>query len=89
MEDAAIIKSVAIEKLVSYGKDNPRASDTAEGIAKWWVRMPLEVVFPALESLVELGIWKKLKRDDRVLYCPILSPSLYGKPKSARGYQLP
>ena len=74
------IESVAIEKLVSYGKDNPRASDTAEGIAKWWIKMPLEVVLPALESLVELGIWKKLKRDDRILYCPVHSPDLYEKP---------
>ena len=80
MDDTAIIESVAIEKLISYGKDNPKASDTAEGIAKWWIKMPLEVVLPALESLVELGIWKKLKRDDRILYCPAYGPDLYEKP---------
>ena len=89
MEDAVIIKSVAIEKLVSYGKDNPRASDTAEGIAKWWIQMPLEVVLPALESLVELGIWKKLKRDDRVLYCPVYSPDLYENTGSTGENQFP
>ena len=79
MEDAVIIKSVAVKKLVSYGEKHPKASDTAEGIAKWWVNMPLGVVLPALESLVELGLWKKLKRDDQVLYCPVHSPDLFEK----------
>ena len=65
------IKAEVEEKLLSYGKNNPKASDTAEGIAKWWIKMPLKDVLPALESLVETGMWKKLRRDDRVLYRPI------------------
>ena len=42
--------------------------------------MPLEVVLPALESLVELGIWEKIRRDDRVLYRPIHNSDLDKKP---------
>jgi len=65
------LKTGLIEMLVSYSYENPMASDTAEGIAKWWVKMPLKEVLPALESLVERGIWKKIRLEDRVLYCPI------------------
>ena len=71
MEEQNIDNSLAARKLVSYGKENPMASDTAEGIAKWWIKMPLDEVLPALETLVELGIWEKLGREDRVLYRPI------------------
>ena len=56
------------EKLITYAERNPRASDTAEGIAKWWIKMPLEEVLPVLESLVEHGMWERLKRDDSVIY---------------------
>ncbi len=66
-----ILNSTAARKLISYGNKNPMASDTAEGIAKWWINMPLEEVLPALESLVEHEIWEKLKRDDSVLYRPV------------------
>ncbi len=69
-----IINSDVTEKLISYTNENPRAVDTSEGIAKWWVKMPLDEVLPALESLVELGLWEKVRREDRVLYCPITSP---------------
>jgi hypothetical protein len=70
MQNTNATQSLASEKLVSYGNKNPKASDTAEGIAKWWLKMPLKDVLPALESLVELGVWEKLRRDDRVLYRP-------------------
>ena len=72
------VKSLVAQKLISYGIENPRASDTAEGIARWWIGMPLEEVLPVLESLVELGIWEKVGRDDRVLYRPIFDPDLKG-----------
>ena len=71
MENIKETNDVAAERLISYGYENPRASDTAEGIAKWWIQMPLEEVLPALESLVKLGAWEKLMRDDRVLYRPM------------------
>lgn len=72
-------RSLAANKLISYGNENPKASDTAEAIAKWWIKMPFEEVLPALETLVEFGIWEKLKRDDRVLYRPIHNPDLDNK----------
>ena len=65
------IKSVVAEKLISYTNENPRASDTSEGIAKWWVKMPLDEVLPVLYSLVEFGLWEKVRREDHVLYRPI------------------
>ncbi len=65
------IKSGVAKKLDSYANENPRAADTAEGIANWWLEVPLEEVLPALEVLVEQGLWEKLRRDDRVLYSPI------------------
>ena len=71
MENINETHNVAAKRLLSYAHENPKASDTAEGIAKWWIRMPLEEVLPALESLVKLGVWEKLMRDDRVLYRPI------------------
>ena len=70
IEKKMAIKSVVAEKLISYTNENPRASDTSEGIAKWWVKMPLDEVLPALESLVEFGLWEKVRREDRILYRP-------------------
>jgi hypothetical protein len=70
MEKQNKIKALAAQRLVSYGNENPMASDTAEGIAKWCVKMPVDAVLPALESLVEFGVWEKLLRDDRILYRP-------------------
>jgi len=67
------------EKLISYASENPQALDTAAGIARWWIKMPLETVLPALESLVALGIWEKISRDDQVLYGPIPDSVLNGK----------
>ncbi len=66
----SVMKSATIEKLIAYGNKNPNASDRAEGIARWWVKMPLEEVLPALESLVEQGTWEKLKGHDGALYRP-------------------
>ena len=71
MKKTTGLKPGVAEKLDSYANENPRASDSAEGIAKWWLKMPLEEVLPALEVLVEKGLWEKLRRDDRVLYSPI------------------
>jgi len=80
MEKTTAIKPAVTEKLVSYGNENPMASDTAEGIAKWWIKMPLEEVLPALELLVESGIWEKVRRDDNVLYRPATVSNLNTKP---------
>lgn len=66
--------AAASEKLVHFLKSNPQASDTAEGIARWWVHMPVAVVVQALDSLVKRGIVEKLERDDGVIYRGNLSP---------------
>jgi len=58
-------------KLLSYGIENPHASDTAEGIAKWWVKKPVEEVLSVLEALVRVGLWEKIERDDQILYSPL------------------
>lgn len=68
------------EKLISYARENPRASDTAEGIAKWWVKMSLEEVLPALEWLVERGTWEQVRREDGVLYRPVRNVEAKGTP---------
>ncbi len=60
-------------KLLSYGIENPNASDTAEGIAQWWVKKPLKEVLPVLEALVRVGLWEKIWRDDQVLFSPLQS----------------
>ncbi len=60
--------AAASEKLVHFLKSNPEASDTAEGIARWWVNMPVAVVVQALDYLVKRGIVEKLERDDGVIY---------------------
>jgi hypothetical protein len=71
MEMKMIIKSVVTEKLISYTNENPWAFDTSQGIARWWVKMPLDEVLPVLESLAQFGIWEKVRRKDHVLYRPI------------------
>ncbi len=76
MNDTDAIETVAVKRLISYTRKKPRASDTAEGIAQWWLKMPLEEVLPALEALVKQGMWEKLKRNDRVLYRPINNSDL-------------
>lgn len=83
MKKTAAMKAGVSEKLTSYVNKNPRASDTAKGIAKWWLKMPLEEVLPALESLVEQGVWEKLRRDDRVLYRPNSGSDSNNKPPAA------
>lgn len=73
MTKAIEVNPAVAEKLISYGQKHPTAFDTAKGIAMWCIRMPLEEVLPALESLVELGKWEKLELYDRVLYRPVLN----------------
>lgn len=44
--------------ILSYIERNPSASDTAHGIAKWWLKdkYPLSEVTEALASLVAAGL---------------------------------
>lgn len=71
MEKQGKTTALAAQRLVTYGNENPMASDTAEGIAKWCIKMPVDEVLPALESLVDFGVWEKLLRNDRVIYRPV------------------
>lgn len=59
-----------VRYLARYAKENPLASDTAEGIAQWCLKMPVKDVLPALEVLVEMGVWEKLPMKDHVLFRP-------------------
>ena len=58
----------ASEKVEHFLKSNPQASDTAEGIARWWVHMPVSIVAQALDHLVNQGIVEKIERDDGIIY---------------------
>ena len=62
-----------VEALGDYLRANPRASDTAEGIATWWLGGSRSVdprIFEhALQSMVARGIIQKVTRcDGHVLY---------------------
>jgi hypothetical protein len=39
--------------IMAYYRTHPKASDTSEGIADWWVRKDREVVKQALDLLVK------------------------------------
>jgi DNA-binding transcriptional regulator PaaX len=59
--------------LSRYLRDNPQASDTAEGISLWWLRLDWQVhefaVRSALARLVKAGLVEEVKGPDgRVRY---------------------
>lgn len=68
----------AKEKLIRFLQRHPEASDTIEGIARWWVHMPEESVAHALEGLVQAGVLEKVERLDSVLYRANQLPSTNG-----------
>ncbi|MCG6893117.1 MAG: hypothetical protein LJE65_05885 [Desulfobacteraceae bacterium] len=70
-----VASAEVIRSLAEYAKENPIASDTAEGIAQWCLKRPVKEVLPALEVLVQMGVWEKLPRGDRVLFRPAGSRS--------------
>ena len=58
-----------VAKILCYfAEKNPKACDTAEGIAAWWLKMPVEEILPTLEGLVVLGSFKKVELKDCVMY---------------------
>ena len=64
-----------IEQLIlSYLKRNPDASDTLEGITRWWVEMErinssVEQVAAACRNLEKMGLLKKINNpSDSTLY---------------------
>jgi hypothetical protein len=64
------VRPEIIRSLAAYAKENPIASDTAEGIAQWCLKKPVKEVLPALEVLVQMGVWEKIPMEDRVLFRP-------------------
>lgn len=54
------VRPEIIRSLAVYAKENPIASDTAEGIAQWCLKKPVKEVLPALEVLVQMGVWEKI-----------------------------
>lgn len=62
-----------MRRLSSYLRDNPLASDTAEGISSWWLRMNWVVdenaICAALAWLVGAGLVEEVRSPDgRVRY---------------------
>jgi hypothetical protein len=60
-------------ELLSYLREHPRAMDSLEGIAEWWlprhrIRIGVERVSRALEALAERGILERVVDGDRLLY---------------------
>ena len=66
--------SMIERRLLLYIDENPLASDTADGIARWWVRMPVGEVMPCLESLVKRGVLEKSERADSIHYSKPSNP---------------
>ncbi len=57
--------------ILRYMRENPRAADTLEGIAEWWLRdkYSLTKVRQMLAELVEEGLIVKLEgKDSRPIY---------------------
>ena len=61
-------ETVLEEMLLNYIDSNPQAADTAENIARWWLKMPLRTVLPALNRLVDEGVVERLSMQDQVVY---------------------
>jgi len=57
-----------IQNLLSYLQKYPHAADSAQGIADWWVKKPLNKVLPVLEFLVGRNVMEQLEIEDAVIY---------------------
>jgi len=70
--DATDPRYLAMQELTAYWLAHPDASDTLEGICKWWltgVPIPLALVEQALAWLTERGaVEANLAADGRVRY---------------------
>ncbi len=61
------------EELLSYLREHPRAMDSLEGIAEWWlprhqIRVGVERIVRALEVLTEAGQVEQVPEGERTLY---------------------
>lgn len=60
-------------ELLAYLREHPHAMDTVEGIAAWWlpryqVRVAVESVARALETLASRGLLEPVADGNRMLY---------------------
>jgi hypothetical protein len=61
-------------RVFRYLQQHPDASDTLEGVAKWWleserVNYTVDMVAEALDEMIGQGLLKKIERKDgRVIY---------------------
>ena len=72
-ETAAERDDALCDELVSYLQEHPHAMDSLEGIAEWWlprhhIRIGVERVSRALESLAQRDILERIPEGDHMLY---------------------
>lgn len=59
------------EKILNYLLKNPNASDTLEGVARWWLEMEkvdhaIEMIADTLNSLLERGVIEKVPTGENI-----------------------
>ncbi len=72
LNESTGLTKCAMNCLLMYWKNNPKASDTLEGICSWWIRNPeiqAESVHEALQRLCKEGVVQRLHAaDGRIRY---------------------
>jgi hypothetical protein len=61
------------ELVLGYLKEQPKAMDTLQGIAEWWisrqqVRVDVERLAGALQDLTNQGVLERIGSEDNALY---------------------
>ncbi len=72
-EDTHLHEEELADAVLDYLSENPRASDTLEGIAEWWImrqriRAEIETLAKVLRRLTKTGRLEKIGKGDRALY---------------------
>ncbi len=72
MNEAGILATISeipiCRKIVTFFLRNVKATDTARGVAEWWVQEDLQATQDALDRLVEIGIVLVRTRGGRNFY---------------------
>jgi len=66
--DASDPRYPAVQALMAYWRAHPQASDTLEGICRWWLNADTSLaprVEPALSWLVDCGVVQANQASDR------------------------
>jgi DNA-binding transcriptional ArsR family regulator len=61
------------DAVIAYLREHPRAMDSLEGIAQWWllrqrVRVSVQLVSRALADLEESGLIERIREDGNAMY---------------------